>query len=259
MSSPHRVSLHVSRRLWRALSVRSESMLEGRTGAVSGSLLLTDSSCLARSSVPLASPASDSVNPSSSSFVPPPVLRWQCPWEPVLFPSTTSVGTRWKVSCPAPPDLRRPHTAGIHRRNEDMTARGHSPGGLKTIISSKSLDISFSRAAKVIFPFCSRELRNWTIWWVKARHFGTASWQTTKGAFIESTPEVLTEYSLGACHCSECFRKERWGHSRRPHEDRYVSKGPMSRDMQICGNTYSSTHILPHSRTLFFFTTSIAT
>lgn len=56
-------------------------------------------------------------------------------------------------------------------------ASGHLPGRLKTMISSKSLDISCSRMARVIFPFCSRELRNWTIWWMKARHFGTASCQ----------------------------------------------------------------------------------
>lgn len=69
-----------------------------------------DSSYLASSSVPLTPPASDSVNPSSNSFVPPPMVRWQCPWEPVLFPSTTSVGTRWSVLPSTPWSQKASHS-----------------------------------------------------------------------------------------------------------------------------------------------------
>lgn len=195
-------------------------------------------------------PASDSVNPSSSEHLCLPGAEM-----------TESLGTKpLSEHFSDPTESVLPTTlisqasmAEIHPLNEDMAACDHSPGGLKTMISSKSLHISFSRSAKVIFPFCSSELRNWTIWWVKARHFGTASWQTIKGALVWIHMSSINWAFPGACLCSKCFRRVEGEQSRRPQEDRCVSKGPVSSDMQICGNTYARTHILPNSRTLFLF------
>lgn len=214
-------------------------------------LLLIKSSCLVWPSVqPFSHQPRTLSTPQVLSICASLVLRWQSPWEPILSLSTSL--TQLKVSCPLPWS-HKPHMAEIHPLNEDMAACDHSPGGLKTMISSKSLHISFSRSAKVIFPFCSSELRNWTIWWVKARHFGTASWQTIKGALVWIHMSSINWAFPGACLCSKCFRRVEREQSRRPHEDRCVSKGPVSSDMQICGNTYARTHILPNSRTLFLF------
>lgn len=79
-------------------------------------------------------------------------------------------------------------TDRMHR----LSPIGHSPGGLKTMMSSNSLDISCSRTAKVIFPFCSKVLRNWTIWWIKAWHFGTASWKTNKKDHLNEAKQWVT-------------------------------------------------------------------
>lgn len=101
-----------------------------------------------------------------------------------------------------------------HRRDhctpEYATSAGNLPGGLKTMISSKSLDISCSKTGKAIFPFCSRALRNWTIWWVKAWHFGTMSWQKgerEKERSNDSKKEMLAEHSREHSMASGQIRK----------------------------------------------------
>lgn len=76
--------------------------------------------------------------------------------------------------------------------------------------SSSNLAISCSKTARVIFPLCSKVLRNWTTWRMYARHFSVASCQTKPKSIREkekkekSHPELFP-YSI--THTSRTSQK----------------------------------------------------
>lgn len=114
-----------------------------------------------------------STPPSSpyNSGPPPPYKRW----DDKCVQASASLQTEGQ--CPDHhPDQMSLHS-GNHLLSEYMTSPSHLPGGLKMMISSKSLDISCSRPAKVIFPFCSRGAEELNHLMSEGSAFGTASWQ----------------------------------------------------------------------------------